>query len=181
MATVDLRALTRADFGLLSTWLTEPEVVEWWHDDPAPAALERQYGASIDGLDPTTVLVASHEGRPVGLVQWYRWADEPDYLQEVAGVVTVPAGAAGIDYLIGSPDSRGRGLGRAMITAVLARVAAAGLMTVIVPVHVDNHASRAVLRRCGFVVVADAELDPDNPDHDRRHVIYRLDQHATKE
>ena len=43
---VALRPLTRDDFGLLGGWLHEPHVHEWWHDDPDPAALERQYAAA---------------------------------------------------------------------------------------------------------------------------------------
>lgn len=176
VVTVELRALTRKDFPTLSAWLREPQIAWWWHDDPATDALEQQYGPSIDGVDPTAVLLAEVDGVPAGLIQWYRWADEPAFLAEVALACAVPSTAASLDYLVGSPELRGRGLGRAMITATLDRIWASGATSAVVPVHADNLASRAVLVRCGFTLVAEAELAPDNPALDRRHLIYRVDR-----
>ena len=178
MATVQLRELGRHDYPTLSAWLREPDTAVWWHDDPALTALEAKYGPSIDGTDPTHVLIAEVDDEAVGLIQWFWWRDEPSYLAEVSEVLEVPTTAASIDYLIGASERRGRGLGRAMITAVLKRAWAAGASAVIVPVHADNGASRAVLLRCGFDLIAEGSLEPDNPDHDRRHVIYRIDRPA---
>jgi len=172
---VELRPISRDDFPLLGEWLREPLIAEWWHDDPAPGALERRYGPSVDGADPARVLIASEQGEPVGLIQWYRLDDEPEYRAELEAVVPVPAGAVSLDYLIGSADRRGRGLGRAMIVAALREVRAAGAPAVLVPVHAGNVASRRVLQRCGFRPVATADLEPDNPAHDRGHVLFRLD------
>ena len=42
-------------------------------------------------------------GEPFGLVQVYAFADEPEYLAELAEVCPMPAGALSIDYLIGVP------------------------------------------------------------------------------
>ena len=63
-----------------------------------------------------------------------------------------------------------------MIAAVLTVVWRAGASAVIVPVHAANVGSGAVLERTGFRAAADADLEPDNPAHDRRHVIYRTDR-----
>ena len=176
MVAVELRPLAREDFALLSGWLREPAVDWWWHDDPAPVALEERYGPSIDGTDPTRVLIASTDGEPYGLIQWYWLRDEPDFADEIAASTPVPEAAVSIDYLIGRADRRGRGLGAAMIAAVLTVVWRAGASAVIVPVHAENVASGAVLERTGFRVAADADLEPDNPAHDRRHLIYRTDR-----
>ena len=176
MVAVDLRPLGRADFALLSGWLREPAVEWWWHDDPAPEALEERYGPSIDGTDPTRVLIGSTDGEPIGLVQWYWLGDEPEFSEQIAAATPVPEGAVSIDYLIGEADRRGRGLGAAMIGAVLTVVWRAGASAVIVPVHARNVASCAVLARMGFRVAAEADLEPDNPAHDRRHLVYRRDR-----
>jgi len=45
----------------------------------------------------------------------------------------------------------------------------------VVAVHAGNRASSRLLERCGFRLVGEADLDPDNPEDDRRHVVHRLD------
>ena len=65
MVAVELRPLAREDFVLLSGWLREPAIDWWWHDDPAPEALEERYGPSIDGID---LLSKASELRGLGLV-----------------------------------------------------------------------------------------------------------------
>jgi aminoglycoside 6'-N-acetyltransferase len=172
---VDLRPLTRDDYWLLSSWLREPLVRRWWADDPSLTAIEEQYGGSIDGTDPTHVLIASDEGTAFGLIQWYRYADEPEYVAELGACVDLPDQATSIDYLIGLPEARGRGLASAMVAAVLQPVWASGSRTVVVPVHADNERSWRMLERCGFRLVGEADLEPDNPEDDRRHVVYRID------
>jgi aminoglycoside 6'-N-acetyltransferase len=173
---VALRPLARADLGLLTRWLTEPLVARWWADDPSPAAVEAQYGPSIDGTDPTRVFLGLHEGRPVGLVQVYRFADEPASLAELSAVCPVPAGALSIDYLLGSPADRGKGLGTAMIAAAVARgfTEHPDADDVLVPVVRANVASWRALLRAGASWYADGELEPDNPVDSRDHVVLRF-------
>jgi aminoglycoside 6'-N-acetyltransferase len=165
---VVLRPLARADFGLLGAWLREPLVAEWWHDDPDPEALERQYGAAIDGTDPARLRIGTLDGDPVGFVQWYRLADEPGYATELAALLPVPDDAWSLDYLVGAPEHRRRGFGTALVRAALAAI---GPAPVIVPVHAENLASAGVLRRAGFSLAAEGELEPDNAAHSRRHLV----------
>ena len=165
---VTLRPLTRPDLALLGERLREPLVHEWWHDDPAPEALERQYGASIDGRDRTALCIGELAGEPVGFVQWYPLADEPEYVAELAPFLAVPDGAWSLDHLVGAARHRGQGVGTALVRAALAAI---GPVPVVVPVHADNPASAAVLRANGFAVVAEADLEPDDPAHSRRHLV----------
>jgi aminoglycoside 6'-N-acetyltransferase len=165
---VVLRPFLRADFALMGRWLREPLVVEWWHDDPDPAALERRYGRAIDGREPTELRIGEAGGVPVGFVQWYRLADEPEYVAELAPFVTVPADAWSLDYLVGAPEHRGRGIGTALVLGALAAI---GDAPVVVPVHAGNPASAALLRRAGLHEVATASLEPDNPAHTRDHLV----------
>ena len=171
---MELRPLRRSDFPMLARWLAEPLVARWWNDDPA--AVEAQYGPSVDGTDPTAVYVGLHGGEPFGLVQVYRFADEPESLAELGAVCPVPPGALGIDYLIGAPGARGRGLGTALIAAAVARGFAdhPDAHDVLVPVARGNEASWRALRRAGGSWYADVELAPDNPVDPRDHVVHRL-------
>ena len=154
---------------------------EWWNHDPSPDAIEADFGDAIDGTEPGEDWVAELDGRPVGLVQYSRFADYPDYVAEMAPVYPVGVGVASIDYLIGEPEAIGRGLGAAMISAFATFVWTHDPTTtsLVVPVNSANQRSWRALLRCGFRLVARGELEPDNPIHDRMHEVLRLDRPAT--
>ena len=173
---VTFRPLRRADFGLLARWLEEPAVARWWAHGTTPEAVEADFGPSVDGRDGTQVWLALTGGRPFGLVQRYRIADEPEYLDELAPVVDVPPRALSIDYLIGEPDVRGGGAGTAMLRAFVADSWAAypDADAVLVPVAAGNVASWRALEKAGFTRVAEGPLTPDNPIDPPDHVVYLL-------
>jgi aminoglycoside 6'-N-acetyltransferase len=130
----------------------------------------------VDGVDPTALYVAVHDGQAFGFVQVYRFDDEPESLAELSTVCPVPPGALSVDYLIGEPDARGRGLAAAMIAAAVARGFAdhpdAGEL--LVPVVAANEASWRALERAGGTRYAVGELEPDNPVDSRDHVVHRF-------
>jgi aminoglycoside 6'-N-acetyltransferase len=166
--------MARDDYALMSEWLREPLVETWWHDDPSLESLERQYGRDLDGLGHTRLRIALLDGEPVGFVQWYAFADEPDYTAELAPAIRVAPGAYSLDYLIGRPEHRRRGVGAAMLRAACAAAWADGATELVVPVHAENTGSQRVLERVGFTLAGGADLEPDNPSHSRSHVVYRL-------
>jgi aminoglycoside 6'-N-acetyltransferase len=177
---VELRPLRRADFPLLCRWLAEPQVARWWKDPFTPEAVEEHYGPSVDGADPTAVYLGVYAGQPFGMVQVYAFADEPDALAELSTVCRVPPGALSIDYLIGEPAARGRGLGAGMIAAAVARGFAdhPHAQDVLVPVALGNEASWRALRRAGAGWYAEGELAPDNPVDPPDHVVHRFTRAA---
>jgi aminoglycoside 6'-N-acetyltransferase len=168
--------LSRANFPLLRSWLDEPLVHRWWNHETRDEALERDFGAGIDHAEPTDYFLAVLDQRPFGLIQRYPIAAYPEYVTDLAGAVDVPDGAMSIDYLIGEPDCRGRGLGAAMITEFVTLLWAdfPHASQVIVPVVAGNEASWRALARAGFTRIAEAELEPDNPVDPRDHVIYAI-------
>jgi aminoglycoside 6'-N-acetyltransferase len=177
----EFRPLQRCDFALLSQWLATPHVARWWDDDPSLAALEADYGGSIDGTEPCQVFIACCDGAPLGFAQRYLWHAYPDYVAELAPIMAAPAAACSIDYFIGPVAALGRGLGTRMIAAFARKVWHDGTMNascILVPTHADNRASWRTLERAGFERVAEGELTPDNPADDRRHFIYRIDRPA---
>jgi len=173
---ITFQPLQREAFPLLARWLEEPLVARWWCHESSPEALERDFGPSVDGRDATEMLLALHDGRPIGLIQRYPVGAYPEYLEELAAVCDVPPGALSIDYLVGEPDARGRGLGAAMIAQCVAdgwaRHPAA--QAVVVPVAAGNTGSWRALEVAGFTRVAEGELAPDNPSDPRDHVVYLL-------
>jgi aminoglycoside 6'-N-acetyltransferase len=184
---VELRPLTRADLPLLCRWLAEPLVVRWWHHDSSPEAVERDFGPSLDGADVTALYLGwaacwTPDGAPApfGLVQVYPVEAYPEYVAEFADVCPVPPGALSIDYLVGEPGARGRGLGAGLVAAAVARgfTDHPGADDVIVPVARGNTASWRALRRAGATWYAEGEMEPDNPEDPRDHVVHRFSRPA---
>jgi aminoglycoside 6'-N-acetyltransferase len=178
---VELRPLRRADLPLLARWLAEPLVARWWAHETTPEAVERDFGPSLDGADATALYLgwAAYDGttaRPFGLVQVYPIAAYPEYVEELTPVCPVPLGALSIDYLVGEPAARGRGLGAGLIAAAVARGFAdhPGASDVLVPVALGNVASWRALERAGGHRFAEGELTPDNPADPRDHVVHRF-------
>ena len=136
------------------------------------------FGAEIDGTEPSEVFLAWTDGRPFGLIQRYAIADYPEYVEELSTICPQPPGAVSIDYLIGEPDCRGRGLGAAMIAAFVAESWAAypDASAVVVAMHQANAASWRAVERAGFRRIAEGELTPDNPVDNRDHYLYQLDR-----
>ena len=122
------------------------------------------------------------DGWPIGLIQYARYADYPEYLDELAPLVQLPAGAVSIDYLIGDPDLVGHGVGTAVIGAFVEWIwrTQPDASSIVVPVSSANEASWRALLRVGFHLSARGELEPDNPIDNRSHEILRLDRPASR-
>lgn len=146
------RRLERADLPLLATWLADPDVHRWWQHDASPTGVERDFGPGIDGHEPGEDLIATLDGRPVGLVQRSRVADYPEDLAVFERILgTVHPEAVALDYLVGAEADRGRGVGPAMIDAVVRQTFAARpeVPTVLVAVVAANRRSWARARARG--------------------------------
>ncbi len=154
---VTFRPLTEDDLPMLHGWLNEPGVVRWWEgDDVSWEGVVRDYGPGRDD-DGTEHWVAVVDGRDVGWIQCSPVESSEEELAE-----WLPFGvertAAGIDYLIGEPAMRGRGLGAAMIRSFVRDVVFARhqdrTQACASPV-VENRASWGALARAGFRQVGD--------------------------
>jgi aminoglycoside 6'-N-acetyltransferase len=155
--TVELRGMTLDDVHTMSEFLRAPHVARWWHDDPSPEAVRAHYLPGILGQDPTVLLIARVDERPVGFCQWYRWDDNADG-RDAYGI---PAGTLGIDYLIGHAFDCERGLGTAMIAALLELMPP---LPVWVTPEAANELSCRVLEKNGFERMAVKQCDvPDEP------------------
>jgi len=113
---VTFRRLVDDDLPLLHRWLNEPGIVRWWEgDDVSWDGVVRGYSSGRDP-DSTELYIASVEDRDLGWIQCYPTVEEPDECEQW-WALGVNRTAAGIDYLVGEPADRGRGLGSAMIRA----------------------------------------------------------------
>jgi aminoglycoside 6'-N-acetyltransferase len=161
---VEFRPLRRDDLPQLAAWFAQPHVRQWWPAEPLDVAgVEAAYGPCIDGDDPTELFVISADQQPVGMIQRYLLADEPQWREALRGIADV-AGAAGIDYLIGQPSAIGRGVGTAVIAAFVDLVFGwQPVASIVVTVQQANPASWRVLEKAGFQRVWAGELDSPDP------------------
>lgn len=146
------------DLPTMHRWLNEPGVVRWWEgDDVSWDGIVRDYGSA--NTDPGEHWIASLDGRDIGWIQCYAAAEyeEESHAWFSLGVDRT---AAGIDYLIADPASRGAGLGSRMIRAFVRDVVFGMHPTwtqACASPHVDNVPSWRALARAGFREVADIE------------------------
>lgn len=176
MGEITFRPLARADFPLLARWLAQPHVARWWNHEYTAAAVERDFGPPVDGLEPGADSIVLRDGRPIGLIQCSRFSDHPDYSEELRPLLTVPENAVTLDYLIGEPDLVGQGVGTAMLSAFVTQVWETTASCIIVPVNSANTASWRALQKAGFRIAARGDLAPDNPLDSPAHVVLRLDR-----
>ena len=178
---VTLRPLTADDLALLASWLAEPGVARWWHHDASTAGVERDFGPSVRGEEPGEDLMVLLDDRPVGLLQRSRIADYPEELAEFADLVDLPDEAVELDYLIGDPALRGRGLGSRLIAAAVADTWDRWPRTtaILVAVVAANVASWRAVEKAGLRRIAEGAMAPDNPVDDPLHFIYRVDRPTT--
>lgn len=113
---ITFRPLAEADLPRMHRWLNDPAVVEWWEgEDVSWPAVVRDYGPERD--DSAEHWIGLLGGEPLGWIQCYlateEIEDETYYWQEHLPL----AETGGIDYLVGEPQHRGRGLGAALIRA----------------------------------------------------------------
>ena len=175
---LDWRPLVRDDLPLLGRWLAEPGVARWWNHETSPDAVERDFGPSVRGEEPGEDLVLLLDGRPVGLLQRSRIHDYAEDFAELAAVVEVPEDAYTLDYLLGEPALRGRGLGSRFVAHAVERTwdDHPGAGCIIIPVVAANRASWQALEKAGLRRVATGELTPENPVDDPLHHVYRVDR-----
>jgi len=119
---ISFRRLTQDDLPLMHRWLNTEHVARWYRvrgvSEPSLEWVTARYLPRIRGDDPTRAFVISLGARPIGYIQAYLIADNPEY----AAQVQVEEGAAGVDMFIGEVDVVYRGLGSHIVHRFLREV-----------------------------------------------------------
>jgi len=173
-AIMTFRPLAHTDLPTLGRWLAAPHVRQWWHEDPAPEAVFARYGPAIDGTDPTEMFVVQLDGRPVGLIQRYRFSDNAEWLAALQPAGAEPE-AVGIDYFIGEASLTGHGFGARIIEAFLDTIwdVYPQAPAVVVSVNEGNRASWRVLEKVGFERDWTGHINSDDPSDAGTSHVYR--------
>ncbi|MDG2262442.1 MAG: GNAT family N-acetyltransferase [Actinomycetota bacterium] len=172
MPEITFRRFVRADYPLLAGWRRDRAWLTWWGPARSVDELEDDYGACIDGTEPTLMSVAAIDGRDFALVETYRIADQADWNARVS----VP-GAVGIDYGIGRASDRGRGFGKSMLSALVGDAFDEYVdcdCIVAVP-KTANVASCRALESVGFTLMRTEKIDGEYPGPGTSS-IYKLDR-----
>lgn len=174
------RPVVERDFPLLADWLSRPHVHRYWHHDFSPEGVARDFGPGTRGEEAGEDLLVSVDGVPAALVQRSRIADYAEDFEELSAIVEVPPDAVTIDYLIADLANTGRGLGTAIIRAVVADTwrSYSAAPAIIVPVVAGNIGSWRALEKAGFHRIGEGDMEPDNPIDPPLHVVSRIDRPA---
>jgi ribosomal protein S18 acetylase RimI-like enzyme len=112
------------------------------------AATLAALGTAGDGL----VLIAADGGKMLGTVMLQPWPR--------AGQVVSEVGEAEIRALAVAPDGQGRGIGRALVAAVIDRAAALGIRHLVLCTQPDMLAAHHLYERSGFARLQERDWSP---------------------
>jgi aminoglycoside 6'-N-acetyltransferase len=112
---------------------------------------------ALAGRDATEYFLIVLDDRPVGMIETYLVADNPDWGE----LIGEGEGAAGIDLLIGEEDATGRGLGPRLLQQFTREIVFARPETVacVATVEEPNRRSWRAFEKAGFRHVRDVEED----------------------
>ncbi len=146
---LSFKPLRPQDFSLLTTWLNETHVHEWYDKNEKNTLAEVTKRYSFKEInEPTDGFIAWYNNNPVGYIQWYKTRDWPEF-RDATGY---NEGVAGIDLFIGNPEYIGKGFGRLMIRQFLKEIVFADKtiqLCIIDPEPTNKRAIRAY-EKAGF-------------------------------
>lgn len=143
------------DLALVSTWMNDPAVAEFWELSGGPETTGRHLEAQLGGDGRSVPCLGLLDGVPMSYWELYR-AD----LDALARYYPARPQDTGIHLLIGGAADRGRGLGSTLIKAVADLVLdhRPGCVRVVAEPDLRNTPSVAAFLRAGFRLSAEADV-----------------------
>lgn len=135
------RSLTEDDLPMISRWLAEPHVAEWWGD---PEQGLREIADAITDI-ATEPLIVELDGRPFAYLQTYDPHLEDDHPYQ-----DQPTGTLGMDISIGPREFLGKGHGSGAIAAFIQQLFSEGVPRIIIDPHPDNTRAIRAYEKAGF-------------------------------
>lgn len=148
---ITLRLMTEADLEMLHDWLNRPHIVQWWGGEEACPSLEDvrlHYLPRVLAEEGVTPYIAMLGVEPIGYAQSYIalgsgdgwWEDETD------------PGVRGIDQSLANSTDLNKGLGTALVRALVRQLFADPAVTKIqTDPAPDNHRAIRCYEKAGFV------------------------------
>lgn len=138
----DFRPVTEADLPMLSAWLAEPHVAEWWGEGPETSLAE--IVEAMESIE-TEPLIVELNGRPIAYIQSY----DP-HLEDGHPYQDQPFGTLGMDVTIGVPDLVGVGHGSAIVRQFVELLFEEGCPRVIIDPDPANARAIRAYEKAGF-------------------------------
>ncbi|MDX3930157.1 MAG: GNAT family N-acetyltransferase [Shinella sp.] len=143
-------------YPLLSKWLNEPHMREWWGDPDEELGFIRDM---VDGKDTTRPFLIMLDGEPVGYIQYWfvghhqneAWMKDNPWLAEL------PSETVGVDLSIGKADRLSAGIGSAALKTFVAMLRALGHETIIIDPDPANARAVRAYAKAGFRPVPELE------------------------
>jgi len=141
--------VTPAHYKLLSQWLGEPHMQEWWGDPEEELGFIRDM---VEGRDTTRPFLIAVDGTPVGYIQYWfighhqneTWIADHPWLAEL------PSAAVGVDISIGYADRLSKGIGSAALAAFVKKLLGDGHKTIIIDPDPANTRAVRAYEKAGF-------------------------------
>ncbi|TKT82793.1 GNAT family N-acetyltransferase [Aquamicrobium sp. LC103] len=135
------RPVVEADLPVITGWLRQPHVAEWWDDPETEIESIREHIDSVS-VEP---LIIELDGRPIGYLQSYDPHLEDDHPYQ-----DQPTGTLGIDLSIGIPELVGKGHGSAILRQFADELFAEGTPRVIIDPDPANGRAVRAYEKAGF-------------------------------
>ena len=161
------RPLAKGDLSALHRWFNAPHARRWFRAKAERQDVFDEYLPMLSGEGPITAFVALYRGRAVGMMEWERMGDDPEF-QRVYEVDDPDT--ANCDVVLGEPDVAHRGLGPAIIQAFLTRVVFADprITACVIDPETDNAVAIRAYEKLGF------EFLRALPDDGEGHSVYLM-------
>ncbi len=150
---LELRALCDGDIPLVEVWLGKEHVKRWYEIPHMGVTIDdwlheiREHDGEFRWI---TYLIATVQGRPIGLCQYYKCEDSAD---EDFGTLPIK-GSYGIDYLIGEEAYLKKGFGKGIITLLIDTIFSfEAAQRITADIDGNNQASHYSLLSCGFTLL----------------------------
>lgn len=141
---IRLRELTDSDLLLFKEWLYLPHVAAWYHD---PLDWIEEVEKRNSEFHWIQHFIVEHEGKPIGFCQYYEYSNSGETWHGSTEI----SGTYSIDYMIGEAAYLGKGLGKAIIKALIDKIKKEEhAKLIIVQPEPQNSASCKTLLSCGF-------------------------------
>jgi aminoglycoside 6'-N-acetyltransferase len=141
------------DYEVMSKWLSDPRVLEFYEGRDHPMALQQiqaEYAPYIRGEEDLTPCVIMLQSAAIGYMQFYLVGEESRNSYGLAADECLEA-VYGIDQFIGEVSCWNRGLGRRSISLLLEYLfQTKGARKVILDPHVTNLRAIRCYEKCGF-------------------------------
>jgi aminoglycoside 6'-N-acetyltransferase len=137
------RPLEPDDLDLISDWLAEPHVAEWWGDDSKEEF--DAIAAHVDSISVEPFIIMLDE-RPIGYLQTYDPHLEDDHPYQ-----DQPTGTLGLDQFIGVPGLVNAGHGSRLIDEFVSLLFEEGVPRVILDPDPANARAIKAYTNAGFI------------------------------